>query len=132
MRDIIDNRVEQQRQAKLHKGSAGGITTPYQRIPVSPNKVRFRQLSSFIPACPTSSNFPHWAIKLPYDLNAILFNANDSDSDYEATNQNISNPISGMNVDPDKNNSSVIKFAGKFKIFILFLYLYNSNGIYFL
>ena len=41
MRDIIDNRVEQQRQAKLHKGSAGGITTPYQRIPVSPIKSDF-------------------------------------------------------------------------------------------
>ncbi|PKY34260.1 hypothetical protein RhiirB3_453808 [Rhizophagus irregularis] len=43
VRDIIDAKVkvEQQRQAKLHKGSVSGITTPNQHIPVSPNKINF-------------------------------------------------------------------------------------------
>ena len=118
MRDIVDTRVERQRQAKLHKGSAGGKTTPYRRIPVFPNKVRFRQLSSFIPVCPTSSNFPRWAVKASYDLNAILSNAIDSDSEYE---QNISNPISKTDINSDEHDS-VIRLAGKFITFILFIY----------
>ena len=123
MRDIIDTKAEQQRQAKLHKGSAGGITTPYRRIPVFPNKARFCQLSSFIPACPTSSNFPNWAVKTSYDLNTILSNAIDSDSEYEVTSQNKSNPMSGMDFGPIKNNL-VIRLTGKFKTFILvFLYI---------
>ncbi|CAG8707165.1 15006_t:CDS:2, partial [Rhizophagus irregularis] len=77
VRDIIDAKVkvEQQRQAKLRKGSVSGITTPNQRIPVSPNKDKFRQLVSFIPACPTSSNFPRWAIKKSYNLNTGIYNA---------------------------------------------------------
>ena len=70
------------RQAKLHKGSAGGTTNPYRRIPVHPNKSRYHQLSSFIPACPTSSTFPQWAIK-SYDPNTIFSNTIDSDSEYE-------------------------------------------------
>jgi hypothetical protein len=127
VRDIVDAKVEQQRQAKLRKGSAGGTTTPYRRIPVSPNKSRFRQLSSFIPARPTSSNFPRWAVKTQYDLNAILSNANDSDSEYEVTSQNTPKPVSKVNV-----NFKNVRFAGKFikfscliKICRLYIYIYN-------
>lgn len=100
MRDIIDAKVkvEQQRQAKLRKGSVSGITTPNQRIPVSPNKDKFRQLVSFIPACPTSSNFPRWAIKKSYNLNTGIYNAVDSDSEYETINKDIAKSTQ-MNVD---------------------------------
>ncbi|CAI2189082.1 2882_t:CDS:2, partial [Funneliformis geosporum] len=99
VRDIVDSKVEQQRQAKSRKGSA-----------ISPNKARFRQLSSFIPAYPTSLNFLRWAIKTSYDLNTILSNAIDSDSEYEV--QNISNPTSRMNINSNERNP-VIKFAEK-------------------
>ncbi|CAB5370298.1 unnamed protein product [Rhizophagus irregularis] len=100
VRDIIDAKVkvEQQRQAKLRKGSVSGITTPNQRIPVSPNKDKFRQLVSFIPACPTSSNFPRWAIKKSYNLNTGIYNAVDSDSEYETINKDIAKSTQ-MNVD---------------------------------
>jgi len=100
VRDIIDAKAkaEQQRQLKLRKGSVGGIITPNQRIPVSPNKDQFRQLVSFIPACPTSSNFPCWAIKKSYDPNTIFYNTVDPDSEHETTNQDIANPIE-VNVD---------------------------------
>ncbi|EXX55641.1 hypothetical protein RirG_223550 [Rhizophagus irregularis DAOM 197198w] len=100
VRDIIDAKVkvEQQRQAKLHKGSVSGITTPNQHIPVSPNKDKFRQLVSFIPACPISSNFPRWAIKKSYNLNTGIYNAVDSDSEYETINQDIAKSTQ-MNVD---------------------------------
>ncbi|GBB88211.1 hypothetical protein RclHR1_14760003 [Rhizophagus clarus] len=93
VRDIIDSKVkvEQQRQVKLRKGTVGGITTPNQRIPVSPDKNKFRQLASFIPACPTSSNFPRWAIKKSYNPNTIIYNSVDSDSENETSNQNIAN-----------------------------------------
>ncbi|CAI2177276.1 13153_t:CDS:2, partial [Funneliformis geosporum] len=87
MCDIVDSKVEQQYQAKLRKGSAGEITTPYQRITVSPNKARFRQCSSFILAYPTSLNF---------------------------SLQNISNPMSRMNINSNKCNS-FIKFTENFE-----------------
>ena len=73
----IKLKVEQQHQVKLCKGSAGGTMASYRCIPVSPNEAKFRQLSPFIPACPTSSNFPHWAIKISYDSNSMLSNAID-------------------------------------------------------
>ncbi|CAB4387638.1 unnamed protein product [Rhizophagus irregularis] len=97
VRDIIDAKVkvEQQRQAKLHKGSVSGITTPNQHIPVSPNKDKFRQLVSFIPI---SSNFPRWAIKKSYNLNTGIYNEVDSDSEYESINQDIAKSTQ-MNVD---------------------------------
>ena len=76
MHDIIDNKVEQQRQAKLCKGSAGEITTPYRYILLFSNKAKFCQLSSFIPAYPISSNFLYWTIKASFDLNT---NATNSD-----------------------------------------------------
>ncbi|CAB4478434.1 unnamed protein product [Rhizophagus irregularis] len=70
MRDIIDAKVkvEQQRQAKLHKGSVSGITTPNQHIPKS------------------------------YNLNTGIYNAVDSDSEYETINQDIAKSTQ-MNVD---------------------------------
>ena len=50
---------------------------------VTQNKARFRHLVSFIPACPTSSNFPKWAIKT-YDINALLPDAINPDSEDES------------------------------------------------
>ncbi|CAB5216828.1 unnamed protein product [Rhizophagus irregularis] len=78
VRDIIDAKVkvEQQRQAKLHKGSVSGITTPNQHIPVSPNKINFKS----------------------YNLNTGIYNAVDSDSEYETINQDIAKSTQ-MNVD---------------------------------
>ena len=36
----------------------------YKRVPVTPSdEPKFSRLASFIPKCPTSSNFPQWAIK---------------------------------------------------------------------
>ncbi|CAG8717805.1 7356_t:CDS:2, partial [Funneliformis caledonium] len=72
---IIDNEIEKQCQLKLRKNSI-----------VTPNKARFHQLALFIPACPTLSNFPQWAIKL-FDINTILSNAIDSDSEPEFTSR---------------------------------------------
>jgi hypothetical protein len=127
VRDIIDSKVDQQRRAKLRKGSAGGTTNPYRRIAISPNKARFRQLSSFIPAYPMSSNFPRWAIKTSYNLNTILSNAIDSDSEYEV--QNMSNPTSRMNIDFDERNSA-IRLTGKLFIYYLYcLYKYGNNDV---
>ena len=80
---------------------------PYRRIPVSPNEAKFRQLSPFIPACPTSSNFPHWAIKISYDSNSMLSNAIDPNSEDEViTSQNISKSMTRIEHD------TVISLAG--------------------
>ncbi|RGB25855.1 hypothetical protein C1646_771173 [Rhizophagus diaphanus] len=72
VRGIVDAKVkvEQQHQVKLRKGSL----------------------------CPTSSNFPYWAIKKSYNLNTGIYNAVDSDSEYETINQDIAKPTK-MNVD---------------------------------
>ncbi|CAG8746854.1 9271_t:CDS:2, partial [Funneliformis caledonium] len=54
------------------------------------NKARFYQLSSFIPACSTSPDFSQWTIK-PYNLNTILSNEVDPDSEDYSVFQDISN-----------------------------------------
>ncbi|PKK61967.1 hypothetical protein RhiirC2_791056 [Rhizophagus irregularis] len=102
------------------------ITTPNQCIPVSPNKDKFRQLVSFIPACPTSSNFPRWAIKKSYNLNTGIYNAVDSDSEYETINKDIAKSTQ-MNVDSvtenfesnltrSLNNFNINKVTTKFRL----------------
>ncbi|PKY62329.1 hypothetical protein RhiirA4_488620, partial [Rhizophagus irregularis] len=64
IRNIIDAEVECQHQSKLCKGSVGRVINSYKRITVTPsNEPKFSRLASFILKCPTSSNFPQWAIK---------------------------------------------------------------------
>jgi hypothetical protein len=40
------------------------VANPYKRVSVIPSdQLKFSRLAPFIPKCPTSSNFPRWAIK---------------------------------------------------------------------
>jgi len=92
---------------------------PHRRVPVSLNKARFRQLSSFIPTCPTSPNFPQWAIK-SCNLNIILSNAVDPDSEDDKVVSNSSLMSINSEINVNSEQASLLELSGKYLLLLLF------------